>query len=172
MKNKRQKRVSLALIVLLILLGIAIWYYPSGPRQFVSNQTFEKYSDPFFDYEITRYPSNVEIILPQSKEKLTIGFVTDPWNINFGIIPVGSYGTRHLTITNSEKNKVRVNMKVYGNIKPLISFNKNNFILSPNGSVYIDVFLNTTEKTQPGNYTGEIDVMVKKPKFDFLDWIL
>jgi hypothetical protein len=167
------KKLSFILILAIITIILVGWDYFSTPKQFVSNQTFVKNSDPFFSYEVTKYPSNVEIIPPQYREqKMTIGIVTDPWNLNFGIIPAGSHGTRHITISNSEKNKVKVSFKVYGSIKPLISFNQNNFILLPNESVYIDVFLNTTDKTRSGNYTGEINVIIKKPNLNFLYWIL
>lgn len=166
---KIKKNYFLVLITFFIALAFIFYVKTTSPKQFVSNQTFVKYSDLFFSYEITKYPSSVEIVSPQFKEKkLTIGLVTDPWNLNFGIIPIGSYGTRHLNISNSEKNKVIVNFNVYGNIKHLISFSKNNFVLNPNESIYIDVFLNTTSSTKVGNYTGEIDVIIKKPNFDSL----
>jgi len=170
---KAIKKIIFILILIIITIVLVGWDHFSTPKQFVSNQTFVKNSDPFFSYEVTKYPSNVEIISSQHKEqKMTIGIVTDPWNLNFGIIPIGSHGTRHITISNSEKNKVRVSFKVYGTIKPLISFNKNNFILLPNESIYVDISLNTTERMRPGNYTGEINVIIKKPNLNFLYWIL
>lgn len=163
------KKLGFIFILIIITIVFVGWDYFSTPKQFVQNQTFAKSSDPFFSYEITKYPSNVEIIPAQYEEqKLKIGFVTDTWNLNFGIIPVTGRGARHLKISNSEKIRVKANFKVYGDINSLISFNKNDFILSPNESVPIDIFLNTTEKTRPRNYTGEIDVIIKKPNFDFL----
>jgi hypothetical protein len=168
---RRIKKIIFILFFVLVPI-IVVWGYSPEPKQFVINQTFDTYSNPFFNYEITKYPSNVEIISESKGQKLTIGFVTDPWNLNFGILYPGSYEKRHLSISNNENNKVRVNFKVYGTVKPLISFNKNDFILLPKETVYIDIFLNTTDKTIPGNYTGEIDVKVKKLRAESLNWIL
>jgi hypothetical protein len=165
MKNK--KTILLLALVGLLLTEFFILTYPFPPVRFVKNQTFEKYSNLFFIYEVRKYPSGVEIV-EKRNESLTIGFVTDPWNLNFGIIPKGSYGTRHLNVRNYEDKKIRVSFNVYGEIKPLVSFSKNNFLLGPNESAYVDVIINATEVTELGNYTGEIDVIVKKIKFDFL----
>jgi len=167
-----KKIIIIFIICMVPIIFVDLYPFPE-PSQFVSNETFVKNSNPFFTYEVTKYPSKVEIITPQYEEgRLQIGFVVDKWNLNFGIIPLGNNEKRHLTIVNSEKNKVRVNLKVYGDINPLISFNENNFILSPNNSTYIDILLNTTEKTKPGNYTGEIDIIVKKSNLNFLNWML
>lgn len=169
----KTKKINFILIfVAMIAIGFAIIrfiitnYFPE-PKNFVKNQTFVIYSDLFFVYEITKYSSNVKVA-PEEGQRITLGFVTDPWNLNFGIMPIGSYGTRHLNISNSGKNRVRVFFKVYGNIEQLISFSRNNFILNPGQSAYIDVFLKTTNLTKLGNYTGQIDVITKKPKFNFL----
>jgi hypothetical protein len=168
-----KKIIFILFLVIITLIVVFGWSYFSTPKQFVSNQTVVKNSDLFFSYEITKYPSNVEIIPAQyEKQKLKIGIVTDKWNLNFGIIPVSGRETRHLDISNHEKNDFRVNLNVYGNIKQMISFSKNDFILPPNKSISINIFLNTTEKTIPGNYTGEIDVIIKKPNSKSLSWIL
>jgi hypothetical protein len=166
------KKLGFILILVIITIIFVGWDYFAVPKQFVSNQTFVKSSDSFFSYEITKYPSNVEIIAQSEEQKLKIGFVTDTWNLNFGIIPVGGRVVRHLNISNSEKNEVKVILKVYGTITPLISFSENNFILLPEESVSIDIFLNTTERTIPENYTGEIDITIKRPNSNFLRWVL
>jgi hypothetical protein len=172
-RSKHNKfRAHVVSIVSIVVLTYILWNYFSTPKEFVTNETFVKQSGLLFDYEITKYPSNVEIILPQ-EQKLTIGFVVDPWNLNFGIIPTGgSYGTRHVIITNYEENKAKIELKAYGTIRPLVSFSKNNFVLGSKESATVDVFLNTTNSTQPGNYTGEIDIVTKKPKHPFLEWFL
>jgi len=168
MKIKKDRLLITTVFFAVVLL--IIFYAARTPKQFVSNQTIAEYSDIFFSYKIAKYPSGVNV----TSEKInpTIGFVTDPWNLNFGIIPTGGYGERHLNISNPGKSKVRVNFNVYGSIKPMISFSKNNFILEPNESVYVDIVLNTTVVNEPGYYTGEIDVIIKKPNFSFLYFLL
>lgn len=164
------RKIYFLIPLVLVAAGALFFYLESLPvEQFVTNQTFVKYSDSFFSYEATKYPSNVKIVSPNYEQRnMTLGLVTDPWNINFGIIPLGGYGTRHLAISNSEKNKVKIDFKVYGDISSIVRFSKNSFILKPNESVYIDIVLNTSLLNKEGNYSGEIDVVVKKPNFDFL----
>jgi hypothetical protein len=156
---------GILIILLLIAASLLILNYTNKPKEFVKNQTFVVTSDLLFIYETTKYPSKVQII-ESGKTNLTLGLVTDPWNLDFGIIPKGGYSTRHVDLNNNEKNKVRVYFEVYGDIKPLVSFSKNNFILNPNEAVRIDIFLKTNE-TKIGNYYGEIDVIIKKARYEY-----
>ncbi len=162
------EKIIIILIIMAIPIIVVSWKGSPEPKEFVSNQTFVKSSDPFFTYEITKYPSNVEIIAADYEDSLKIGFVTDKWNLNFGIIPVGGRGARHFKVSNFEEDEVKVNLKVYGPVKEMVSFNKDSFILLPGDTTTIDIFINTTEKTPTGNYTGEIDVIIKKMNFGFL----
>ncbi|MGC8812219.1 MAG: hypothetical protein ACP5O8_01370 [Candidatus Aenigmatarchaeota archaeon] len=158
------------LLIIPIILAILMAFFPgySEPKKFVENMTYEKTSSLLFTYEVTSYPSKVEIILPE-EEKIRIGLVADFWNLNFGIIPTGgSYGRRQVSISNFENTQVRVYFKVYGSIRPLVGFSKNDFVLLPGQAETVTVFLNTTKETIPGNYSGQIDVIVKKPNFSFI----
>jgi len=168
-----EEKFNILLIAFSIACGliIVISSYYFYPREFVKNQTFEIYENPFFIFEKARYPSNVEIV-EKGEEGMLLGFVTDPWNLNFGIIPLGGYGTRSITLFNSESSKVKVKLKAYGEIKDLVRFEKNDFILKPNEKVNVNIFLNTTNSTRIGNYTGEIDVIIKKPRFNFFEILL
>lgn len=164
------RKIKLALLVLLLL---ALFFFttnlPYQPKGFVRNRTFEKHSDLFFDYEITRYPSAAQVSPFQpNQEKLTLGVVVDPWNLNFGIIPKGNnFATRFIDLVNLREKDARIFFKVYGNISPFINFTKNNFILKPNESITVEVNF-FAEKAEIGNYSGEIDVIVQRPKYDFL----
>ncbi|MEM5790804.1 MAG: hypothetical protein QXP77_02030, partial [Candidatus Aenigmatarchaeota archaeon] len=128
-KTKLNKeKFNLLLICFSIACGfyILVSSYYFYPREFVKNQTFEIYENPFFIFERARYPSNVEIV-KEREEGMLLGFVTDPWNLNFGIIPVGGYGTRSVNLFNSEPSKVKINIKAYGKIKPLVKFEESSF---------------------------------------------
>ena len=179
----KMKRVKLKIILLMIsiitiifLLNLVI-SYNSGPMEFVTNRTFENSTDLFFYYGITKYPTNVEITEPEPQESnLLIGISVDLWDLSFGIIPSGgNFGKRSLILTNTQNRDAKVNLKIYGNISPMVNFSKNNFILHTNETVTIDVFCRTIDTTLEGNYTGEIDIIVKYPKYEFLynflNWI-
>jgi len=166
MKEKKKIiLVSLAFFVLFLILT----NLPYEPKGFVANRTFETHSDLFFNYEIIRYPSRVEVSeVISSQEKLTLGVVVDPWNLNFGIIPAGkNFATRFIDLANLREKDAKVSFKVYGNISPLVNFTKNDFILKPNESATIEVKF-YAESAKIGNYSGEIDVIVQRPKYEFL----
>ncbi len=163
-------------IILMISLFFVIFLFiliniqePPEPKEFVKNQSSATYSTLFFTYEIKRYPSNVEIKLTeQTNQTAVLGFVTEPWNINFGIIPGNeSFVTRNIEIANLGEKNNKIILKVYGNISPLVTFSKNNFILKPGEKTSIDIFL-YSKKFDPGNYSGEIDVIARKDIYNFL----
>lgn len=166
------KNFLLVLIIALFLIALPARIQETEPEEFVENMTFTTYSDLFFDYEITRYPTGVEITPSKFLEKESvIGVVIDPWNLKFGIVPTGgSFVRRYVELTNVMERAGKVSFKVYGNIKPLVSFSKNDFILHENENSTVTVFLSATNVT--GNFSGEIDVIAQKPKYDFLYKIL
>ncbi|MFH1473656.1 MAG: hypothetical protein ABIE55_02060 [Candidatus Aenigmatarchaeota archaeon] len=163
-------------IVVLVFLVVAFLFIfskqPPVPEEFVSIRTVENYSTFFHNYEILRYPSSVEIMpIENLNETIVIGFVTDPWNINFGIIPGnGSYVTRTIEVSNKGGDNNEVFLNAYGNISPLVVFSKNNFILKPDEKASIEIFLYSKD-SEPGNYSGEIDVVSKKAIYNFLSII-
>ena len=163
-------------IVVLILLVVAFLFIfskdPPAPEEFIKNRSVENYSTFFYNYEILRYPSSVEIMpIENINETVVLGFVTDPWNINFGIIPSnGSYVIRTIEVSNKEERNNEIILKVYGNISPLVVFSRNNFVLKPDEKASIEIFLYSKD-FEPGNYSGEIDVLSKKAIYNFLSII-
>lgn len=167
-------RIGIVLVVIIAVVAFLFIFSkePPAPEIFVENRTVENYSTFFYKYEILRYPTNVEIMpIENVNENVVLGFVTDPWNINFGIIPGnGSYATRTIEISNKEEVVNEITLKVYGNISPLVVFSKNEFALNPGEKSSIEIFLYTKD-SQPGNYSGEIDILSKKPIYNFLSII-
>ncbi len=155
---------SLLLILVLILL-----LSPKNQRreEFVVNMSLEKRSDLFFNYEILRYPSRAEVI-PLKEERMGIGIEVDPWNLNFGSIPAGNnFGKRFISLSNPQAKDVNVRFEVHGNISPFVKFSRNNFMLRAGEKERIEVYFNASS-AKIGNYSGEIDVIIKVPKYDFL----
>ncbi len=168
MKENTKFLFVLAFIVLLLFL-VFVPLGPLKPKDFVKNRTYVYHSDLLFNYEITRYPSAAEIIpLPTDEENAKIGFVVDPWNLNFGIIPAnGSQSTRNIELTNLNDDPSRISFNVFGNILGLVSFSNNDFVLNRGEKVTIEVYF-SSEKAETGNYSGEIDVIARKPKYGFI----
>ena len=168
--------MKLKIIILVFILIIVLFFLSKNIRLsvkgFVTNRTFEKSEDIIFNYEITKYPCNFEIIKTKPEEDIFIGVTVDTWNLNFGTIQAGNSARRYIELTNSKDESVKINFNVYGNITPLITFNKNNFVINENETSKITVSLTTANTTFPGNYSGEIDVVTKIPKYNFAQSIL
>ena len=160
--------IALAVIVaaMLFVFGTTA---PPEPRDYVQTETFANFSNIFFDYEIFRYPSNVQIRdINDPSGNVTWGVVTDPWNINFGVIPGnGTVVQRNMVLTNKKDSDSLISLKAYGNISDKITFSKNDFVLKTGENQSIDIFF-SSNMTEYGNYTGEIDIVVKKAIYNFL----
>jgi hypothetical protein len=157
---------AIAAAVLAFALASLTVPYIKEPQQITSEKAQETYSDFFYDYEVTRYPSSADIISVENfRENLTIGISVDNWNLDFGEIPAnGSYGKRFLNLTNRDED-AKIHLIVYGEISPMVKFNRNNFVLLKDQKVTVEVYFNTS--TYPaGIYNGEIDIVVQKPKSD------
>ena len=158
-------------IIIFAIIAIAIFLFlvtrgPSDPKELVKEKNITDYSNAFFYYKVIRYPTNVEIIQPQ--ENVNLGIVTDPWNLNFGSLPGnGSYVKRYVSVTNVNEKYNRITLKSYGNISTLLNFSKNDFTINENESTAVEVTMNT-KSAEIGNYSGEIDAIIKVPKYDFL----
>jgi hypothetical protein len=165
--------MKILFIAIIIAISIPILNFlinfQNEPRGTITNKTFVSYSDLFFNYEVSRYPSSVEVSPIQlTQEKILLGMSVDPWNLNFGIIPAGNNSAkRFINLVNLKEKDFKVILKAYGNISSFVKFSKNNFLLHPKENVTVEAIF-YAEKAEVGNYTGIIDVIIKKPKYDFL----
>ncbi len=186
-KNRKLRRVNKTLIkisnmiiskfttivVLIISIGVLLFFtiyllnYIPHPNEFVTNITFEKYSNILYEYEIMKYPSKVEVTQVGANKRLGIGFVVDTWNLNFGSVPAGGSSTRFMDLSNIGEREAKIIFRAYGNITPFVGFSKNNFILYPKDNITIKITFSSQSDTK-GNYTGEIDRIIKMPKYNFL----
>lgn len=164
--------VSAIAFIALVYVLLTAFQMPSAPRQFVENHTVAYEESIFFTYEINRYSTKVEIS-NLTGSNLSIGFSLEPWNLNFGMVPTGgNAGKRFMTLKNTADDEAKIILVAYGSISSLVSFSDNNFIL-PSGAVkQVDIVLETKKDTSLGNYSGEIDLIVKRPKFSLVRRLL
>lgn len=169
------KVLILIFIVLISLFLIYEGYFYNKfkvKKDFVSNMTTEKNVGLFFVYETVKYPSNVEIIKLEKKSNITLGMTTDPWNLNFGVIPIGIESRRFINLANKNEEIYKVEIQVYGNISPMVDFDKNNFILRKDDEVKVTALLNSTLSKGTGKFMGEIDILSKRARMPFFNVIL
>lgn len=159
---------GLALVLLVLIMIAYASIGPTEPANYVNNKTYSNFSNLIYSYEILRYPSSVEIVdFDKLKENMTLGFATDSWNINFGSIPGnGTFVERKVEFSNKKDSPTKVDLKSYGNITPLIHFSQSSFILEPGEKVSVGIYL-FSNNTDFGNYSGEVDVIVKKAIYNF-----
>jgi len=169
------KGLILLFLVLIFLILIYEGYFYNKfkvKKDFVINMTTEKNFGIFFVYETVKYPSNVEIIKLENKSNITLGMTNDPWNLNFGVIPIGIESKRFINLANRNEGMYKVEIFVYGNISQMVNFNRNNFILRKGDEMEVTAMLNSTLSEGTGKYIGEIDIVSKKAKIPFLNVIL
>ncbi len=166
------KKITLVIITMVIVVAIlAVMSIPPelAPDRITGYMMTMKKSDLMFVYEVMRYPASGEIIKPEGfNESIKVGIASDTDALNFGRVPGnGSYLKRYVHLNNT-KEALKVSLKAYGNITPLIEFDENDFVLHKNESVEIGIVFNTVNAKAYGNYTGEIDIIFKKPQYGFL----
>jgi len=177
LKKEQDKKMTLQLAFRAILLIISILVvvflmfslieYVPMPREYVMNMTYKEYANVLYKYEIMMYPSRAEVTyVGPEQERIGVGVVTDPWNLNFGSVPMGGSYSRYVDLTNIGEKDAKVIFRVYGNITPFVGFSKDNFILHPKESISVKITFKSSDEV--GNYTGRIDRIVKIPKYDFL----
>lgn len=171
--SKKVFLIASAIVLLLIFAIVYAFSAPySAPSQFVENQTVTSEETMFFTYEISRYPTKVEISNITEKN-ISIGFSLEPWNLNFGIVPTGgSMGNRFINLENTADRASKIKLVAYGNIADMVTFSDNDFLISKNAPKPVKITLETKKDTPLGNYSGEIDIIVKKPKYDFAGKLL
>ncbi|MCX6815496.1 MAG: hypothetical protein NT120_01420 [Candidatus Aenigmarchaeota archaeon] len=165
------KDVELKIIMAIAVIGTVFVVFTAKPEPmtFVDQKTIETNYDLLFMYNTIRYPTYVQITNPGA-ENVTIGINLGTTSLDFGVVP-GNGGTvkKEINLTTKDDKASRVGIKVYGNIKPLMSFDQNDFILTGKRSIPITINTGTYGE---GNYTGEIDITIQRSKYGILNFIL
>jgi hypothetical protein len=161
-------------IIISITLALVLLFNkkPVSKTGFVTNVSVEKSENPLFIHEIIKYPSNAEIIKAEPNKSILIGLTADPWNVNFGILHPSYESRRFINVANYKDQPYHVKFVCYGNICPMISFSRNDFVLHKGDELQVSVILQTSSSTKLGNYTGEVDVISEGTKIPFLDKVL
>ncbi len=173
-KTGSSKKFLVLIFALALMIGVflAMDFFPPSPTgNLISNQTVSVDESMLFAYEISRYPTQVEIS-NATGENVSLGFSLEPWNLNFGIVPTGgNLGKRFLSLQNVAERPAKIYLNARGDISSMIVFSDNDFFLSKDIK-QVEIVLQTKKDTQLGNYSGEIDVIVKRPKYDFAERFL
>lgn len=161
------KRLLVAVIAALFLGAVLapVILSQQGPLvQLAQEKSFEVDDGFFYRTEITRLPAHLEITENESR----IGLSVEPYMLEFGILPKNITATKQIDIANKKDGPVKVKFRVYGNISPFIEISKD-FILDSQANTSVMV---KAKGEDVGAYTGEVRMIVKRPKNGWAEWLL
>jgi len=155
---------SFLIIILIFLFFVLIKL--TFNTNFITNFLTEKTDKLFYVFELEKkYETKVSII-DQNTSDIFLGITAD--NLEFGIIPLSAVSKRFINLTNDDEINYIILLKSTGNISPMVKFDNNNFILHKGENTTITVLLDSSFASNPGNYTGEVSIISKRPRFSFL----
>ena len=138
----------------LILLAIAIFLIITIVLSTQTNLNIVKY----------KLKANVTE-LRINNSKLLLGISNDPTEFNFGIVPENITVKKILNLKNNENFDSLIEIHIDGNISDYIKVEEENFLLKGKENKQIDITFNATKI---GYYTGEVEVYITTPKYEFL----
>jgi|GEM_PF-3830424 hypothetical protein len=148
--------------IFFLLLLLFLFKFEIAPTSNLTQIKIEKASDLFYDYEIFRYPVRARVL----KGVFDIGINANPNTLDFGELPLGSKGKKFIWLNNSEK-EVKVEIKIFGEINPFLKIDEKSFELKSKESKLIQIEFYALKE---GNFTGELDILIKKPKYPISLW--
>jgi len=165
-----RKIVGLEIVIFSVLAIIMLAsLFNVHPESYVTEKRGEYYESLLFSTEVIRYPANATII---NTTEIIIGFVADPWNLNFGAMPVGGSSKRFMILNNERGEEAKIRLVAKGDIEPYINFSKNGFIIGRKENTTVDIEFHGDKE---GKYRGEIDIYIIRPKSilgNLLMWIV
>ncbi len=167
-----KKIIGIELALMFLILFILIKPEISGfvPKNYVKNLTYQSYSGFLFKKEVTRYPIKVSIKpLEGNKSRINFGIAGEKYELNFGYMPLNTSSMKFIEIKNENNLPSKIWIRVYGNVTDLVEVNNSNFTLGSGEERKINVLLNATKL---GNYSGELDIESKTPKYKPLQLLL
>ncbi|MBN2013674.1 MAG: hypothetical protein JW778_00690 [Candidatus Altiarchaeota archaeon] len=140
------------------------------PEEYVQRITREGDESLFFDKIIDRIPARVSVVHPRTENNtIKVGVSADTNELNFGVVIQNMSVRKFLNIASDDASTVKICIVSYGNISSFIRAEQVDFIMEKGDSTEVMLEFNGD---LVGNYTGEVDVVTKKPKYGFLESLL
>jgi len=166
--------VIVGIFFFLFLIGIALLLsLEKNPSRgtFVKVVKFEQKKTPLFIQEVVRYPAygNVTPFLLAGNKSIKIGVSSQTDALNFGVLSENLTVRKFINLRNNKESKVKVCFFSYGGIKPFVRIKGNNFIMGGKEAREVEIAFNATKI---GSYLGEIDVVIRRPRYGLLQYFL
>jgi len=162
--------ISIVLISsVLIFLSMLTEEIPE-PENIVNKQSSLRYDTALFKVYIVRYPVQGTIVpFTLENKTLKIGISADRDKLNFGVLPQNLSVRKFLNLKNREDSRARICVRTYGAIRDFVNITGDTFILEKGESREVQLIFGGDKI---GNYTGEIDVITKKVRYNFMEFLL
>ncbi|MDI6806419.1 MAG: hypothetical protein QMD14_01220 [Candidatus Aenigmarchaeota archaeon] len=132
---------------------------------YVNKKSLEVEENFFYRIEAMRIPAFLEI----SSNRSRIGISTDPFELQFGILPINITAKKVIMLNNGNPTKVKIRLIAHGNITPFLAPNNLQFILEPSEGRNITI---TGGGEEVGKYVGEVRIITKIPKNEWSRWLV
>lgn len=172
--KSRKLRIAakvLTVVGIVITMAMAWFFYeltvmPPAPSELVKSRNIEESESYLFYTKLDRIPmrGNITPFIMVNKT-LPIGIAAQTDEFNWGRVPEGVEVVKFLEIGNRRGRDGKVNIMVYGDIRPYIKVGSEEFIIKNGTKEEIQI---SFEGNASGSYSGEVDVLVRIPKYDFV----
>jgi hypothetical protein len=172
-----EKKVLIAiggiiLVMIVIVIGLVLFDATPLPAGEAKKIVDERSDNLFFEKYIRRIPAQGSIVPPviDNNGTITAGVSVDRDKLNFGRIQSNLSGiTKVLEIQYPFNVSSKICVMVQGDIKQFLETPNREFVMSSGEKREVQIRFSGSDI---GNFTGEVDVLAKKPKYGFLDLLL
>jgi hypothetical protein len=165
--------VLLAAVVcgLLATAVLAVLYADQtpAPQTYAGAIVRENRPGIFFDTIVDRFPAKSEVSPPRvTNQTLNMGLSTDTDKLDFGVVSQNQTVRKFLNF-GSQYPALKACVVSYGSISPFITVERPSFYISEGetGEAMLEF-----SAPKLGNFTGEVDMITKRPKYDILSPLL
>lgn len=165
-----QKAILAMTAVVVIAAAAFLWAVlyadqTPAPQTYASAIVRENRQGIFFDTIVDRFPAKAVVSLPRvENQTLNMGLSTDTDKLDFGVVSQNQTVRKFLNF-GSQYPVLKACVVSYGGISQFITVDRQSFSIAEG-----ETGESMLEFSSPdvGNFTGEVDMITKRPKFDLL----
>jgi hypothetical protein len=170
MKIRSHDFAMIVAAISIALVAASLVEFPASSSNHNSITTEHRQS-LLFESICTTYPAYVNVTSVSESQNISIGFDISPQELDFGALPGGSISRKFLHIFNPSSDRARVMVKASGAIASIIGFSDSDFFMDPGASVDVKASV-APEASDSGIYSGEVTIIYRQSRLNFLDFLV
>ena len=176
--GKNRKTVLFALAAAALVIAVLILTYAgiatekySLPQDYVNKNSREDSSGLLIRNTIIRYAVKANVtILNTSNMNITVGVASQTDELNYGNLPQNITMRKFVDLNNSENSPVKICIIERGDVSGHLYVTQGNSMIIPaKEKGQLELGFNATDARV---YSGEMDIVVRKPKYDLLSYFV